>query len=182
MKLISFFSLALVFLGCQHKPDPNRYLSIYHQLVNNGIYKDVVGLQILPRDEDEYFVILSKPSFVLWPTLVRDDSVELAPGETRELLDSLQKYFPTTAQQEETSILKRIAKLMSFIQRESLWGARGTFTKDTTHYVIEFYLTRHKTLRYDNKPLGRIARHLIDSLSVATWIDSSWVYYEDKPG
>lgn len=144
LTIICFLLSVIAFVGCQHQPNSSDYLGLRKHLLENGMYKEFVGFQILPRDEDEYLVDLSNPKVGLAATLVSDDSVELYPGDERYLLDSLYKYYPTTAREREVSILKKVAKLMSFMQRESIWGVRGSFGRDTTRCTVEFFLTPHK--------------------------------------
>jgi hypothetical protein len=179
MKTFSLFLIVVLFFGCQHKMTSEDYLKIRQDLLHDNFYKGFVGYQIIPRDEDEYCVILSNPEATLWVTLVRDDSVEINPWNERDLLDTLSDLYPTHGGAKMEAIRKKIGLLMSFMRKDHLWGARGSSNRDTTSYSVEFYLTRSETLRFDSKPQNP-KEYDSDTTIVATWIDSNWVYLKKE--
>jgi hypothetical protein len=180
MKRIAALLICLLSLGCQHDETKQnaRYLQVYKALSRDSCYVLFAGYQLIPRENYYYIVILEKPRLTLFPIYKGEKEVVISKTEADILRDSLKKYYPTSFMEDQVRVVARIGTLISIMKENSIESVMGwtPYPADSTGYFIDFWLSRDETLRYESHGVKTKYR----KETIATKIDSSWVYLADK--
>jgi hypothetical protein len=176
MKILFGFLLIILGFGCQHKEDdrPQKYLTIYEALRHDSCYRDFVGYQIIPRDENYYVVLLNKPKLTIYVIYQESNEIDVGKEGVAEISDSLFKYYPKSVEHEARKLIDQIAKLISIMKKNSIqravcWPLQYPVK---SNYFIEFGISQDEALVFDAN------QRYTDSSnqSVVTQLDSSWYY------